>query len=414
MGADSKLKVFSMFTGIGGFEVGMHNSSLEHELIGYSEIDKYATQIFEKQISKGAIKNYGDATNIVGTELPDFQLLVGGFPCQAFSVAGRQEGFADTTRGTLFFDIARICAEKRPKYLVLENVRGLLSHDGGKTFAVILGVLSDLGYAVEWQVLNSKDYGVPQNRQRIFIVGYLGGFPRRALFSNGGDDTKDDRSIIEEDITGAITATYAKGVSTNEVVRSKGQRRQLVGIANIRNSLMRIDRKGNIKKDPETAATLCGGAHSGGNHSDMDWIVQSVLTPGRTNKSQNGRVIKEENEPSFTLTSREVPGVRIIDPSHKNEGLREYKEYSPTLNSRDHKEPRLVDQGNDMRIRRLTPIECERLQGFPDGWTEGLSNTQRYKTLGNAVTTNVITAIMNGLDAVIADSYSGQTRKETQ
>ena len=164
------IKVFSMFSGIGGFEVGLQNSNLEHELIGYSEIDKYAIEVFERHF-KG-VKNYGDATNIQGDELPDFDLLVGGFPCQAFSVAGKQRGF-DDTRGTLFFDIARICSEKRPRYLVLENVKGLLSHDNGKTFQTILRVLTNLGYRVEWQVLNSKDYGVPQNRERIFITGYF-------------------------------------------------------------------------------------------------------------------------------------------------------------------------------------------------------------------------------------------------
>ena len=155
------IKVFSMFSGIGGFEVGLQNSNLEHELIGYSEIDKYAIEIFERHFE--GVKNYGNATNIQGDELPDFDLLVGGFPCQAFSVAGLQRGF-DDTRGTLFFDIARICSEKRPRYLVLENVKGLLSHDNGKTFQTILRVLTDMGYRVEWQVLNSKDWGVPQNR----------------------------------------------------------------------------------------------------------------------------------------------------------------------------------------------------------------------------------------------------------
>jgi len=166
-----KLKVFSMFTGIGGFEEGLKNSNIEHELIGYSEIDKYAIKIFEKHY-KG-VKNYGNATNIQGDEIKDFDILVGGFPCQSFSLAGNRKGFHDT-RGTLFFDIARILSIKKPKYLVLENVKGLLSHDKGETFSRILTVLSELGYQVEYRVLNSKHYGVPQNRERIFITGYLG------------------------------------------------------------------------------------------------------------------------------------------------------------------------------------------------------------------------------------------------
>jgi len=264
-----------MFSGIGGFELGLEQSNLEHQLIGFSEIDKYAISIFEQKFQ--GVKNYGDATTIRGDELPDFDLLVGGFPCQSFSVAGLQKGFGDT-RGTLFFDIARICSEKRPRYLVLENVRGLLSHDGGKTFQTILRVLSDLGYGVEWQVLNSKNYGVAQNRERMFIVGHLGNRSARKIFPLAGA-VRETSVIIGEDISYALDANYYKGTNTLDK-----NRRQLVSTG--------------------------------------------------------------------------------------------------------------------LRIRRLTPTECERLQGFPDGWTEGLSDTQRYKTLGNAVTVNVVEAVMNSFAKV--------------
>ena len=167
-----------MFTGIGGFELGIKNSNIEHELIGYSEIDPYAIKIFEKHFF--GIKNYGDATKIRGDEIKDFDILFGGFPCQAFSVAGKQKGF-DDTRGTLFFDIARILSIKKPKYLVLENVKGLLSHESGNTFQRILTILSKLEYRVEWKILNSKNFGVPQNRERIFITGYFRGESRSKI-----------------------------------------------------------------------------------------------------------------------------------------------------------------------------------------------------------------------------------------
>ena len=166
------MKVFSMFSGIGGFELGLREAGIEHEVIGYSEIDKYAIQIYEKNFGKD-IENYGDATTLDPERLPDFDLLVGGFPCQAFSVAGKQGGFTDT-RGTLFFDIARVLDHKKPQYLVLENVRNLLAHDNGRTFQTILGVLTDMGYDVEWELLNSKNYSVPQNRERVYITGHLG------------------------------------------------------------------------------------------------------------------------------------------------------------------------------------------------------------------------------------------------
>ena len=159
-----------MFSGIGGFELGLQNSDYEFECVGYSEVDKYAISIYERHFPNH--RNFGDATKIRTEDLPDFDFLVGGFPCQAFSIAGQRRGF-DDTRGTLFFEIARILRDKRPRYFLLENVRGLLSHDKGKTFKTILEVLSNLGYNVEWEVLNSKDFNTAQRRERIFIKGYL-------------------------------------------------------------------------------------------------------------------------------------------------------------------------------------------------------------------------------------------------
>ena len=333
-----------MFSGIGGFELGIQRAFdneharfgekpeqeeraqggqrptdkqpvLLHDrnraaplCVGYSEIDKYAIKVYERQfngdnrpdlrngieeiqnnstnsterkdrVTSGHI-NYGDATAIVPKLLPDFDLLVGGFPCQAFSIAGKRKGF-DDTRGTLFFDIARILAEKRPRHLVLENVKGLLSHEQGKTFQTILGVLSDLGYSVEWQVLNSKDFGVPQNRERVYIVGHLGNECGRKVFP-----------IIN---THRQTVERVQGHYTNSVTK--------------------------------------------------DYYATDLA-----------------------------------------------------------------------RIRRLTPLECERLQGFPDDWTakgipdcciadghgcgkfaEPISDTQRYKMCGNAVTVNTVQAVMERL-----------------
>src|SRR3990167_5760403 len=183
------MKYFSMFSGIGGFELGIQDLIPQAECVGYSEINKYAIQIYQKHFPKH--KNYGSATTIKTKELPDFDFLVGGFPCQAFSIAGKRKGFNDT-RGTLFFEIARILADKRPRHFLLENVKGLLSHDGGKTFQTILKVLTDLGYFVEWQVLNSKNYGVPQNRERVFFIGHLGEGSRHKVFPIGEIGKKTD------------------------------------------------------------------------------------------------------------------------------------------------------------------------------------------------------------------------------
>jgi DNA (cytosine-5)-methyltransferase 1 len=268
--------------------------------VGYSEVDKYAIKTYERRYDH---KNYGDATKINAKELPDFDLLVGGFPCQAFSVAGKRAGF-DDTRGTLFFDIARILKEKRPRHLVLENVKGLLSHDGGRTFTTIIGVLTDLGYCVEWQVLNSKNFGVPQNRERVFIIGHLRGECERKVFPLRSGNSKDNATHKESDVTRTITTAHAHGSSTN-----------------------------------------------------MSYIKQ------------------------------------LNQPKHSNDRVYSDKGISPTLNTMQggNRQPFIE---KPPRIRRLTPVECERLQGFPDNWTSGESDTQRYKMCGNAVTTNVVQAVI--------------------
>lgn len=176
------LRYLSLFSGIGGFELGIKNSKYGDDLVcvGYSEIDKYADSIYSRQfpprVENGIRlhKPFGDVRHIETSDLPNFELLVGGFPCQAFSNAGKRRGF-DDTRGTLFFEIARILTDKRPRYLLLENVKGLLYHNKGETFQTILRILAELGYDVQWEILNSKNVGgVPQNRERIYIKGYLG------------------------------------------------------------------------------------------------------------------------------------------------------------------------------------------------------------------------------------------------
>lgn len=164
------IKYFDMFAGIGGFRSGLEAIG-GFECVGYCEIDKYAKQAYEAMYDTGGELYFDDARKIVPEQLPDFDLITGGFPCQSFSIAGARKGF-DDTRGTLFFEIARIAAVKKPKYIFLENVPGLLNHDSGKTFETIIHTLDELGYDVCWQVLNSKNFGVPQSRNRVYIIGY--------------------------------------------------------------------------------------------------------------------------------------------------------------------------------------------------------------------------------------------------
>ena len=166
------INYLDMFAGIGGFRSGLERLG-GFECVGYCEIDKYAKQAYDAMYPTKGELYFADARTIDPYTLPDIDLICGGFPCQSFSIAGLRRGFQDDTRGTLFFEIARIAAVKRPPFLLLENVPGLLSHDQVRTFATILGALDELGYDVAWQILNSKDFGVPQSRKRVYIVGYL-------------------------------------------------------------------------------------------------------------------------------------------------------------------------------------------------------------------------------------------------
>jgi len=367
------MKVFSMFSGIGGFELGLLMSEKNVQFVGYSEVDKYAIEIYNKHFKKGI--NYGDATRIDATKLPNFDLLVGGFPCQAFSVAGNLRGF-DDTRGTLFFDIARILAHKKPKYFILENVRGLLSHDNGRTFQTILKVLTDLGYMVQWEVLNSKKFGVPQNRERVYIVGHIRGSSRPEVFPIGEVNSENNRLNHPKEITKDMSMAYRvydpSGISTT--LRAVG------GGVGAKTGLYQIvKRSGKVKADQKNASCLTGGARGDGNHSYTDWIVQDGVMV--TEVTKKGYAVAEEGD-----------SINLSVPNSKTRRGRVGKKVAQTLDTGVHQYTL-----RSSRIRRLTPTECERLQGFPDGWTEGISDTQRYKCLGNAVTTNVVCEIAKRL-----------------
>ena len=292
------LKFFDLFAGVGGFRLGMERAG--HECVGACEWDKYARQTYNKNF--GHYPEYNDAKDLHPQSLPQFDVLCAGFPCQAFSLAGKRMGFEDT-RGTVFFEIARIAKEKRPRYLFLENVKGLLYHDKGRTFRTILSTFDELGYDAEWQILNSK-YFVPQSRERIFIIGHLRGKHTRQVFPLG---------------------EVSKLCST--------------------------------KEEPTSARTLTGGAHSGGHHSQMTLIMLS-------NTKGNIKQRLQKRDTTWTL-----------DCTGSYFAVKD-----------------------DAKFRRFTPVECERLQGFPDNWTEGVSVTQRYKQMGNAVTVPVVEYIARCLE----------------
>ena len=357
------MKYFSMFSGIGGFEYGLQQSKHDFECIGFSEIDKYASSIYTRHFPKH--RNYGDATKINTEDLPDFEFLVGGFPCQAFSIAGKRKGFNEA-RGTLFFEIARVLRDKTPRYFLLENVKGLLSHEGGETIETIFRVCDELGYDVSWAIYNSKDYGVPQNRERIFIKGYFRGECGPEVLSQTRDCEEITGKLIKLNNKAQAQSIYdTNGLATTLSACGGGQGGK-TGLY-----LLNGSSDGNIACIDANYHKGLGPADVKKNRRRRTHIIETdmckpVLTPDRENKRQNGRRMKENNEPSFTLTAQDRHGV-----------------------------------SDGYKVRRLTPKECERLQGFPDNWTkygkddELISDTQRYKCCGNAVTTNVITAIVN-------------------
>ena len=309
---------YDLFSGIGGFRLGLERSGFT--CVGSCEIDKYARETYRK--------NFGDypteynVRQVDPKQLPDFDILTAGFPCQAFSVAGKGLGFNDT-RGTLFFEIARIAKQKRPQILFLENVKGLLSHDKGRTFGTIISTLYELGYDVEWQVINGK-YFVPQNRERIFIIGHLREKSTRKIFPIKESNEINDRTSQEEQGEGKrVRNEYSQCLRAGEGTNS----RQFVRT---------ID--SNYYKGWGGGRTMIFTAHTKGNIKNR---------------------IQDRNE-TWTL---DTSGTK-----------------------------QLMMENND-RVRKLTPLECERLMGFPDNWTEGQSNTQRYKMLGNAVIPAIIEMI---------------------
>ena len=356
----------SLFSGIAGFELAMTTGVTptgkkfmrkpkkytKHNIVAGCEIDKHARSIYTRQFP--GVKLYNDVKSINPEKLSGVDGIVAGFPCPTFSIAGRRLGFEEP-RGELFFEIIRIAKKIRPRLLLLENVKGLLSHDSGKTFAVILAVLDEHGYDAQWQVLNSKDFGVPQNRERIFIVANLRGTSRPKVFPI----TRTGQTINNRDATKPIARSLQ--LPGHSAGNYRGMNMIQVG---------NIDTKGHNSiwgrvYDPKGISQTLG-AEGGGLGAKTGLYAIPILTPQRLRKLQNGRIMKTPGEPSFTLTAKDSNGV-ILD---------------------DHKE---------IKVRRLTPKECERLQGFPDDWTAGLSDTQRYKCLGNAVTVPVVEAIVNRL-----------------
>ena len=378
------LKFFDLFAGIGGFRLGMERAG--HECVGSCEWDKYARETYNKNF--GSYPEYDDVKDLHPQSLPQFDVLCAGFPCQAFSVAGKRLGF-DDPRGNVFFEIARIARDKKPQYLFLENVKGLLNHEKGDTFRTILATLDELGYDAEWQVLNSK-YFVPQNRERVFIIGHLRAGSSRQVFPLGEICEVPDK-VCGESYLPCLTATDYKGPSkqriTNSIVEPK-----LVQVGNIdtkgHNSLW-----GRVYDPNFIGPTL--NANGGGMGAKTGLFLTSHTKANIKQRFQ----MKDD---TWTLdTSGNKMGIMAWSKSIRDWGVegRVKDGEANTLNTGDGCQGQSTKTFayDNMRIRKLMPIECERLQGFPDNWTEGVSDTQRYKQCGNSVTVDVVEYIAKEL-----------------
>ena len=401
-----EIRFIDLFRGIGGFHLGLERNGFK--CVWSNDLDKYASEIYKKHWPETPGIT-GDIRTVDERTIPDHDLLCAGFPCQAFSVAGKRQGFKDT-RGTLFFEICRIAKAKRPKLLLLENVKGLLSHDGGRTFGTILESLEELGYWWEYQVLNSRYFGVPQNRERVFIVGHLGNNGGREIFPVG-ETSKMGKSTTQ--VAHTIDANYWKGSTPKHSVEKKV--RQLI-VHNIYGGFGEGLRE--FHEYSPTIRTPKGGGH-----------LPMVVADRSRNLNKKGRNLESPKPYANSITA--VPkdnllALRMVRSEEgkkaRKEAMKKGKDYTPF--GSNYRELTVAEEnisgcftgalnrdtlvGNKLMIRRLTPVECERLQGFPDGWTEGVSDTQRYKCLGNAVTVNV-TEYLGGLLKASINSKTKRT-----
>ena len=313
-----KINYLDLFSGVGGFSLGLQKAGYKFHYHSFSEIDKYSIQTYKRRFKDA--EELGTITDINPERLPDIDLVTFGFPCQDLSQAGKRKGLGGERSG-LFFEAMRIIRAKKPKHIVFENVKGLLSSGGGKDFKICLEEIANAGYDGQWQLLNTRWF-LPQNRQRVYFVGHLRGECRPEIFPFTENDT-----ILKE---------------TQRKTQSNGER---------------------IRSDNTQANTISSRYYKDGSEN----LIESGL-------KQIG-VIEKDSE-----------ATRVYDPSGTARTIKD----GGGMGAK-------TGLYNVNGIRRLTPLECERLQGFPEGWTDGNSDTQRYKQMGNAVSVPVVQEIAKRL-----------------
>lgn len=455
------MKFIDFFAGVGGFRRGMELAG--HECVGFCEFDKFATASYtsmhlltqeqrefldkmplkqrQKEILKEEYRNgewyANDIRRVYAGDIPKADCWCFGFPCQDISVAGKQLGFQGN-RSSLFFRVMYLVGqleeENKPTYLFIENVKNLLSVNGGWGFARLLIEMEQGGYDAEWQVLNSKDFGVPQNRERCFIVGHLRGRGSAEVFPVEGTNRENSVSIIDHrDGYRRNTQVFSQeGITEALDTAAGGGRGHHIALPCF------IDLCNEGSKMTDQARCLKARYYKGAsNHAGQDsGIAIPVLTPDRAEKRQNGRRFKEDGKPMFTLTGQDRHGVAIKVKEATKQGYAEFRAGIDSVNfSMPNSKTRRERVGREIAntldtscnqgifvqvseelvvyavwyekyqcyiaIRKLTPKECFRLQGWTDDYFERAefvnSDSQLYKQAGNGVTVTVIEAMARKL-----------------
>ena len=374
-----KIKVIELFAGVGSQAMALRNIGIDYEVIGISEIDKFAYKSYEA--IHGKVKNFGDITKI--DKLPYCDLLTYSFPCQDLSVAGHQKGISKDTRSGLLLEVERLLLKAKengtlPKYLLLENVKNLVGKKFIKDFERWLSFLNSLGYYSNWEVLNAKDYGIPQNRERVFVVSSLENmhykFPKQVELKSKMKD------LLEEKVDDKyyLSEKYLKCFSDMKN----------------RNGFTRGERFNPRKlEECNTAFAITTRA---GQRSTDNFIIQK-------GHGFNKGGIKENIVPALTKSSwQENNFVVNINPSGKGMNGNVYRtNLSPALTTNKGEGIKIL-QNNDYRIRKLTPLECWRLMVFRDvdyyaAKSVGISDAQLYKQAGNSIAVTVLEAIFRNL-----------------
>ena len=411
------MKVGTFFSGVGSPEQALKNLGIKHEVEFACDIDKYAKQTYLKNFKPKLFTT--DITALDMKDLPYVDLLVFGFPCQAFSMAGKRQGF-DDTRGTLFYDALRYLKEHRPRYFIAENVKGLLSHDNGKTFQTIIDCLAkttnyqmslmpfdNLDYHIHYKVLNTKDFGIPQNRERIFIIGIRDDKDNNFNFPKEIPLELKLKDILQDNIDYAKAGLYQPyprnykelGLERKEQFEERKDEISNCITTNNEQAII-VDEKYYLSEEQQKRLL---------DRTDVD--IENVDEPTCLDV-YNKKLVKDT---SICLTEPHHNNLRLVEKNAgkiqvvgyvKGKYVNPERECNAVLNPNGIAMTLTAQGGGNTsgraiikknRIRRLTPIECERLQGFPDNFTEGVSDTQRYKQMGNTITVNVIELIIKNL-----------------